>query len=93
MNIFRISMKEEIIVSIIFLEFKSAISRKGQKISSSQNDCGKILHELALWGAAHLVEGLVSGAWLYQGLRFVLLMSLKILPFSVTWVMGLGVLD
>lgn len=93
MNIFRISMKEEIIVSIIFLEFKSAISRKGQKISSSQNDCGKILHELALWGAAHLVEGLVAGAWLYQGLRFVLLVSLKILPFSVTWVMGLGALD
>lgn len=90
MNIFRISMKEEIIVSIIFLEFKSAISRKVRKISSSQNDYGKILHELALWGA---VEGLVSGAWLYQGLRFVLLVSLKILPFSVTWVMGLGALD
>lgn len=81
MNIFRISMKEEIIVSISFLEFKSAISRKVRKISSSQNDYGKILHELALWGA---VEGLVSGAWLYQGLRFVLLVSLKILPFSVT---------
>lgn len=90
MNIFRISMKEEIIVSISFLEFKSAISRKVRKISSSQNDYGKILHELALWGA---VEGLVSGAWLYQGLRFVLLVSLKILPFSVTWVMGLGALD
>lgn len=90
MNIFRISMKEEIIVSIIFLEFKSAISRKVRNISSSQNDYGKILHELALWGA---VEGLVSGAWLYQGLRFVLLVSLKILPFSVTWVMGLGALD
>ena len=39
--------------------------------------------------AAQFVEGLGSGTWLYQGLKFNSSGELKIPPFVVSWVMGL----
>ena len=46
--------------------------------------------DLAPKGAAQLVEGLGSGAWLYRGLKSDPSGELKLPPFVVSWVMGLG---